>query len=253
MVLRSKTYFLLTFILFNLAACGGGSSSSSPASQQNPAPDPNNSNQEPVTTNEQPNTDSQGQYDLAQYLFPTDVVASIGDFSFTEKLYSQESGELVATLSRRFSNADGAEIEEYSFSDKIKLFEIKSTEIEETLLDLNNATRISARYANIGDTYMNADYTPPPSDPIGLSQNASCKLVNHLESFDLASAAGNFNLGSGDFEDVLEIDCVTSFISDDGQRSEHTSLKHYFVKGLGGIFSEGTVFLFGDVYIVDEY
>ena len=185
-----------------LSGCGGSSGSSDPEAPnaQEEEPQPTDSN---GSTPEEPNP-SQGEFDLSEYLFPRDARVANGDVSFTEEMYSQDSGELAFSIPRRFTHTDGSTINEYSFYDVIKTFFIDQTEIVETLLDLDGATRTSARFADVGDTYMNADYSPPESDPIGMDQNASCRVLEHLDTFDVSTADGDYTLASGVYSDVLK-------------------------------------------------
>ncbi len=237
---------LFTLAIGVMSGCGGSDTQTGPDVPSDVQPD---ENEDPSDNS----ADNRGQYDLAEYLFPEEVLASDGDVSFTEIHFAQDTGEPIMSIPRRFTNSDGVTINEFSFSERIKTFSVNQTSIEETLLDLDSAKRDSKRFVDIGDTYMNADYHPPESDPVDISQNASCKLIQHIDNFDMSTAGGNLNLASGVLNDVLKIDCVTSFLADDGQKSPHTTLTHYFAKGIGGIFSEGSVLLVGDVFIVEEY
>lgn len=230
-----------------LSACGGGSSSAPEAASGGggAADDGENSSADDSSSGD-------GTFDLSKYLFPSSVLSSGGQVSFVEKTYQvTESGvDLALTLNRSFSNNNGT-IEEYSSDELIKTFTVGDTLISETLITASDF-RTGKRFAQVGETFMDANSTPAPDSAFPVVQNASCVLDAHLDSFDLSTATGDYTLSSGVYEDVLRVQCVTSFVAN-GVKSPHTTLFNYLAKDVGTIFSEGNVFLLEDVYIVEEY
>ncbi|MDO6461812.1 hypothetical protein Q4485_13965 [Granulosicoccaceae sp. 1_MG-2023] len=243
----------LVFLLNSACGGSGGSGSSDDGNDQNSdAADSSGSGQNTGSDQSGSGNSAAGDtdgYDLAAYQFPLTARSTNGRVDFVERVYSQEDGSQIIPLERAFADNNGL-IDEYSTGERIKSFEITGTEIEETLYD-PDGFRTSSRYVEIGETYMDANVTTT-TDSFTLEQNASCELKAHYDSFDLSGVTGDYTLASGTYTDVLEVYCVTSFISG-GQKSPHTLLTSYFAKDIGVIFNVGTLFLFGDVYIVDEY
>ncbi len=256
----NSSMFKIGVAVVVIALASACSSSGSPNSDVADAPDSatvdENTDGGTQTTNPPSGNDNSvatsGEFDLSKYLFHDNVLTTGGQINFDEKIFNKDNagGDSVITLSRSFVNNNGT-IEEYSSDEKIKTFTISSTAINENLLDSANS-RTSSRYANIGDTYIDAVSTPPTNSPIAVEQNATCVLQEHLATFDLASATADIALASGVYDDVIRVQCVTSFISGT-TKSPHTTLNSYFAKGVGVIFNEGNVFLLEDVYIVEEY
>lgn len=244
---KSARSCVCTLVLSSLLVACGGSDSGNNSSGQITSPTGGTGGSGTGT-----GSGTQGQYDLSNYLFHADALSTNGDVSFSEQFYSQETGDSALTLTRRFSNAGEAVITEYSDGELIKTFNIGETAIVETLHDVDDAVRYTARYADIGDVFLDADHHPDESDLFGMGQNTRCELVTHLDQFNLGDAGGSYSLASGVVDDVLEVTCVTSFLSG-GTLSPHTNFKHYFARGIGVIYTEGTAFFLGAVYIVENY
>ncbi len=200
-------------------------------------------------------TDSAGLFDMADYTFHINTRTVGGSIAFTEKTYNKtliDQGPLIS-LPRSFTNNAGV-IEEAGFGINIKTFTITDTTIEERFLD-DGTLRTWTRFANIGDVYMDEDVQTGTTALFpGLSgpQNASCQLLEHLPTFDLSTATGEEMLASGSYQDVIKIRCITSNIVE-GQRVPHTDLVSYLAQDIGLLLSEGSVLLFGDQYIIEEY
>lgn len=251
--------FLLALSLFaSISACSGSDSNSE-------APDPSDvtdgsdvgqggsgGGSTPDNTTPDSQFPSSGTYDLSLYTFHRNVLSAGGQISFIEKIYGKNESEDGAFISLRrdFTNNNGT-IEESSSDALIKTFTVSSTAINENLLDSGDS-RESQRYANIGDVYLNANSTPDPSNPIAVEQNATCRLEEALDSFDLSTATADLMLASGVYEDVIRVFCVTGFVRG-GTVTPHTMLTSYFAKDIGLIFSEGEVLFLEDVYIIEEY
>ncbi len=233
MILNNKVTATLFALLLGLTltACGGGSSDSE--------------------TNTNTNTNTSNHYDFSKYLFHTNVLRSNGEVSFMEKFYTKETGEQVLTpLDRKFTSADGTFIKEFTSNEVIKTYKINDNDITETIIKAN-ASRSYKRFISVGDTILDADFTSALGDT-SINQNATCIVLEHFDSYDLATAAANYNLASGVYNDVLKLECITSFVSN-GIVSPHTKLRSYHAKNIGVIFAEGSLFFGGDVYITEEY
>jgi|GEM_PF-5115970 len=255
-----NTLKLTTFALMVAltTACGGsGSSSSSTASNDNDGGTGASESGGSASGGGGDETTGSGgavsgNYDLSEYIFPSAVLSNGGEVSFVEKSYSKDAATegFAISLDRSFSNNNG-DIDEYSSGELYRTHVIGNSQIVETFHD-PVMSRTSARYANIGDVYMDATTTAASGGIFAAEQNATCELEAHLDSFDLSTATGDQALTSGVYEDVLQVKCVTSFVAN-SVKSPHTTLTSYFAKGTGVIFNEGNVIILGDVYLVEEY
>lgn len=267
----SKTFaFLLFALLVSISGCSSSGGSSSPSEPNDNANENANTNGDANGENNQQNADPNQQetenqnntpidtsgYDFADYQFGSSVRTAGGEVSFADVIYGQtDENDSILRIQRRFANPTGNKIDEYSAGELVKSFVINSGSIDETLFDnTGTSTRQTLRYLNTpGMVYMDADSEASSNLLGGTSQNATCTFIQHLDSFDLSTATGDKALASGVFNDIIEAKCETGFVSPDGTKQPHTILTSYFAKDVGVIFSTGSLFLFGDVYIVHEY
>jgi len=119
---------------------------------------------------------------------------------------------------------------------------IKDTTIEETVhvQGASNIQRTLTRSINTGDVYLDS------VDENG--DSATCEVVKHFNSFDLANATGSFNLAAGMYNDVLQVNCVT--IADDSTLAD---FDQYFAKDFGLILTAGKLSVLGDIYLIPEF
>lgn len=252
---------LFSALLALLAACGGGGggeNDKAPTASEVDAPDGDTSDQSGSSdsdgstgvSTEAQCEQSESCLDLAAYLFPAAVLESGGRVDVTESMYSQDDGQLQFSLSRAYVENNGA-IDEYASGEIEKSQTITESQIEERFYDPEDS-RVSARFAAFGDVYMDADSEASASEDFSLQQNARCQLITEYAEFDLAGATGEHNLASGSYDQVIEVECVTSYIVD-GDIVPHTTLTSYFAKNTGLILSKGSVILLGDIYVVERY
>jgi len=259
-----KISILFTLVLF-LSACGGGSSSSDSSPDENDnTPDTSEDVNTDVTDNDNnnndddttPPTNTSGTYDLTEYLFHDNLDVVGGSISYAIESYDRTTGEQLyggIEVTEEFFKQDANTVVQRadSSSEPTHTYEIKPTTIIETVHGADDTTRTQTRFVSVGDTYLDADYLSSFGDN-SIDQNATCTVLDHLDSFNLATATGSFNLASGTYNDVLKVHCVTSFITN-GTYSPHTDLEHYFAKDIGIIFNAGEVILLGDAYIIPRF
>lgn len=185
-----------------------------------------------------------GQYDLVDYFFSESLSVVSNSVSYMVTFYNKSDGQQVAQYTDKFEKTFDDTI--YWTTDDIaaSTFVITPSSIEETIHSANDEFRISQRYVNVGSEYMNAT-----TDTLLAPQNATCEVIDHHPSVDLSTLTGTFPLATGIYNDVLEINCVTSFVIQ-GTTVPHTNLVHYFAKDVGVIFTEGELLGFGNVYMV---
>ena len=192
-----------------------------------------------------------GQYDLTTYLFHQNLDLVGGKVSYEIKLYSKVDGtdyfpSLMIEEEYEKVSEDTVIFKTNGSIEPENTFQIKDSTIQETVHTLENQTRDIQRFVDIGTKHLDAD-----GESILGAQNASCTLIEHLDSFDLRTATGSFNLASGVYDDVLHIQCITGLIVDDAV-VPHTDLHHYFANNFGPILTEGTILLLGEAYIVPQ-
>lgn len=223
-----KHIFIGHLLIILLSACGGGGSG---GGDTPPEGTPN------------------GQYDLVDYLFDKtlDVTSNIKTYQIS--VYAKSTGNLIFPFeyTEQFEKTLDNTIYWSTDGEAASTFVITASTIDETVHSANDAFRASQRFVDVGTEYMNASADLPPFG----TQNANCKLVKHHPSIDLSTLTDTFSLTSGIYNDVLEINCSTGFVIE-GQYGEHTNLTHYFVRDVGIVFSEGTVFFLGDVYFIPQ-
>lgn len=233
----SSTIVLLSL----LTACGGSSS-------QGGAVEASNGDGSSEAGNS-------GNFDLFEYLFPSEITDVGGLSSYLTRMYAKDTGEQL------LSGIETSEQYEKTAPDTIvfsvnntgepkNTFVVGADSIEETVHDLDNQKRTTQRFVNVGDTYLDANATVPMLGEID-EQNAKCSVIEHLATFDLGSATGSLSVASGTYNDVLHVQCQTGFIIN-GQVGTHTDLHSYFARGKGVIFNHGTLLLIGNVYIIPE-
>ena len=235
----SKFLFSLTVIF--LTACGGGGGGSSGNTDASGSDDSGDGSGD-LTTDE---------FDLTTYLFHQNLDLVGGRISYPVKLYSKGDGsELLSSIEKveeyEKTSEDTVVFSESSSSEPENTFRIGDATVQETVHGLDDQTRDIQRFINVGTKYMDADATTG----IG-TQNASCILIEHLDSFDLSTATGDFNLASGVYDDVLHVQCITGFVTNDTV-SAHTDIHHYFAKDIGLILNEGVMFLLGEIYVIPQ-
>jgi len=213
-----------------VTACGGGSGGGTTV--------------EPNTGNIPPVIDTSGQYDLVDYLFNETLSVTLNSVSYPSTFYNKADGVEVLQYTDKYEKTLDDTIVWSSDGTLNSTFVITPSTINETVHSANNALRTTQRFVNVGDVYMNANETTPIAP-----QNATCKVVNHHPSIDLGSLTGAFSLATGIYNDVLEVSCVTSFVIE-GTNAPHTTLTHYFSRGVGVVLTEGSVIFFGDVYLI---
>jgi hypothetical protein len=125
-----------------------------------------------------------------------------GGISYPVKLYSKGDGsELLSGIEKveeyEKTSEDTVVFSESSSSEPENTFRIGDATVRETVHALDDQTRDIQRFINVGTKYMDADAITG----IG-TQNASCILIEHLDSFDLSTATGGVNLASGVYNDV---------------------------------------------------
>ena len=216
---------LVTVIMFafTLAACGGSGGNSDNSSNSN---------------------GPSGQFDLVEYFFNETLSVVGNSVSYTVNLYNISDGQQVLQYTDKFEKTADNTI--YWTTDDLpaSTYVITPSTIDETIHSANDEFRESQRYVNVGTEYMNET-----TDTLLFPQNATCQVVDHHPTIDLTSLTGTFPLATGIYNDVLEINCVTSFVVQ-GTMQPHTNLTHYFARNVGVIFSEGLLFGLGNVYIV---
>ena len=212
-------------LLISLTACGGGGGGGAADTPVN-------------------NTTS-GQYDLVDYLFDQSLAITSNTVEYPVSVYDKTTGELSVEYTDHFEKTIDDTIVWTSSSEPASTYVITATSINETVHSANNSLRANQRFVDIGTEYMNANADLPP---LG-TQNARCSVTGHHATVDLASLTGAFSLVAGSYSDVLEINCITSFVVD-STLAEHTNLTHYYARDMGLIFTEGQLLFFGDVYII---
>ena len=185
-----------------------------------------------------------GQYDLVDYFFNETLSVPSNSISYMVTFYNTSDGSMVAQYTDKYEALSNANI--YWTSDGIPAgtFVITTSTIEETVHSADDDLRPSQRYVDVGTEYMNHD-----TDTILGDQNAACKVIAHHPTVDLSEKTGSFALATGIYNDVLEINCVTSIVVQ-GSNSPHTNLTHFFARDIGIIFSAGNLLFLGNVYIV---
>ena len=235
----SKFLFSLTVIF--LSACGGGGGGNSDTNGDSGI-DNSGGGSGNVTF---------GEYDLTTYLFHQNLDLLGGKISYLVKLYSKGDGEEISpsieTMEEYEKTSEDTVVFRVSTSSEPKnTFLIKDTTVQETVHALNNQTRDFQRFVEVGTKYIDADAITA----IG-TQNASCTLIEHLDSFDLSTATGGYNLASGVYDDVLHVQCITGFVTN-ATVVAHTDIHHYFAKDIGLILNEGIMILLGEIYIIPQ-
>jgi len=217
-------HLVIVIMLFpTLAACGGSGGKSDYSSTSN---------------------SPSGQYDLVEYLFNESLSVLSNSVSYTVTLYNTSNGLQVFQYTDKYEKTAGDTIFWTTDDTPASTFVITSSTIDETIHSANNELRISQRYVDVGTEYMNE-----ATDTLLGAQNATCQVIEHHPTIDLSTLTGAFPLATGIYNDVLEVKCITSFVVQ-GTLAPHTNLTHYFARGVGVIFTEGEVLLFGNVYFV---
>ncbi|WP_455220894.1 hypothetical protein [Kaarinaea lacus] len=221
--LRFGHLVIVIILALTLAACDGSGGNSDNFS----------------TTN-----DPSGQYDLVDYIFNESLSVLSNSVNYTVTLYDTSDGHQVFQYIEKFEKTADDTIYWTTDDTPASTFVITSSSIDETVHSANDELRISQRYVDVGTEYMNET-----TDTLVGAQNATCQVVNHHPTIDLSTLTGTFPLASGIYNDVLEVKCITGFVVQ-ATLAPHTNLTHYFAKGVGLIFTEGELLLFGNVYIV---
>jgi len=185
-----------------------------------------------------------GQYDLVDYLFNETLSVLSNSVSYTVTFYNISDGQQVLQYTDKFEKTADDTIYWTSNDVPAGTFVITPTTIDETVHSANDDLRISQRYVDVGTEYMNKT-----TDTLLGPQNASCQVVEHHSTIDLGTLTGIFPVATGIYNDVLQIECITGFVTQ-GAVAPHTILTHYFAKGAGLIFSQGQLLLLGNVYMV---
>jgi hypothetical protein len=221
--LRFAHLLVVIMLELTLSACGGsGDNTDNSSTANNPS----------------------GQYDLVDYLFNESLSVVSNSVSYMVTFYDTSDGHQVLQYTDKFEKTFDDTI--YWTTDDVaaSTFVITSSSIEETIHSANDEFRISQRYVNVGTEYMNET-----ADTLLAPQNATCQVIDHHPSIDLSTLTGAFPLAAGIYNDVLEVKCITGFVVQ-GTNVPHTNLTHYFAKGVGIIFTEGDLLLFGNVYLI---
>ena len=219
---------IVYFISSLLSGCGGGGGGEAPAAKTETPP-------------------PAGNYDLNDYIFHQDLRSTGGLISYPVSSYIKSDGSLAVSYNDRFERTTADTIVWQSSGSPASTFVITPSTIDETVHSAMDALRASQRFVDVGTKYMDATASLPP---IG-DQNARCTVLQHHDSIDLSTMTGSFSLASGIYNDVLEVNCITSFVVE-GQLGEHTNLRHYFAKNVGVVFTEGNMLFFGEVYIIPK-
>jgi len=216
---------LVTVIIlaFTLVACGGSGGNSDNSSTSN---------------------SPSGQFDLVDYYFSETLSVVANSVSYTVNLYDSLDGQQVFQDREKFEKTADDTILWTSDDMPASTFVITSATIEETLHSDNDELRILQRYVDVGTEYLNKTI-----DTLLGAQNTTCHVVDHHPTVDLSTLTGTYPLAAGIYNDVLEINCVTSFVIH-GTLQPHTNLTHYFARNVGVVFSEGLLFGLGNIYIV---
>ena len=231
-MIKIKHTFIAYLLINLLSACGGGSGNSGSGGGSNTGGEGGGSN---------------GQYDLTEYLFDKSLNVTSATKSYPVAIYAKSTGDLSIRYTDKFEKTFDDTI--YWTTDDVpsSTFVVTATTIEETVHSAEDSLRTLKRFADVGTKYMDAN---ADSGFFGI-QNARCTVIKHHDSIDLGTLTGTFTLVSGVYSDVLEINCVTGFVINN-EVAEHTNLTHYFVRDIGLVFSEGTLILFDEVYMVSE-
>ena len=237
----SFSIFLFSLTVIFLSACGGGGGGNSDTNGDS-GKDNSDGGSGDVTI---------GEYDLTTYLFHQNLDLVGGKISYLVKFYSKGDGAeifpSIETVEEYEKTSEDTIVFRVSTSSEPEnTFLIKDTTVQETVHTLENQTRDFQRFVEVGTKYMDADAITT----IG-TQNASCTLIEHLDSFDLSTATGNYNLASGVYDDVLHVQCITGFVAN-GTVVAHTNIHHYFAKDIGLIFNEGIMIFLGAIYIIPQ-
>ncbi len=210
-----------------LTACGGGGGNSGTPVDAKP-----------------PITDTSGQYDLQDYLFNESLSVTLSTVSYPVTFYGKADGVQTFQYTDRFVKTLDDTIAWTTDDAPSSTYKITTATIDETVHTANNAVRQMQRFVDVGDVYLNAN-----DETLFGTQNATCQVVDNLTSIDLSTLTGNFSLAAGIYNDVLKVSCVTGFVNQ-GTVLPHTTLTHYFARGVGVVLVEGSIILFGDVYII---
>ncbi len=253
---KAVNQFIFALLLLSMAACSsGGGGANDDADNSGSGDDTsmddngNNTGNDDSDDNTSVNT---GQFDLADYLFHDNTDTVGGSISYTLKVFSQETGNMILEDTEEVARINDNTIT-FTFAEQLnKSFIIGSSVIEEILHDLDDISRDTQRFVDIGTTYMDATNTSG-NDELMLTQNARCTVIEHLDSFDTSTATGMFALTSGVYQDVLNIRCITSFVSEDGTLAPHTDINHFFARGRGVIFQTGSALFIGETYFITEF
>lgn len=223
------TYLAILCISILLTACGGS--------------DNNNSGQQ---------FDTSGQYDMTEYLFHSNLDVVGGESVFTTLTYKQVDGTKTGfDLAEKMEKTADNLVKQTAAGSDQRSYLIKSDRLVETVHIANNETRDHKRFVDVGETYLDATQNNSSNND-ALTQRAVCKVIAHLDSFDLLTATGEHSLASGVYQDVLYVNCQTGFVVEK-QFSPHTNLDQYYAKDVGLIFSEGSIIFFGEVYLISEF
>ena len=194
-----------------------------------------------------PDAQAANEFDLSLYSFHANTQSIGGEISYVENYYDKASGSApIYSPSIMFKNTGlGIDKVATGLEGPSAQYRVLTDTIEENNPSFNDS-RTFDRFARLGDSYIDSVY-----EQIGVAE--TCALQRHLNSFDLSTATSPIIIANGVYEDVIQVYCDSSFITD-GASSPNYSWDRYYAKGVGLIFIDGDwVNLLGEIYAIPEY
>ncbi|MBL4709364.1 MAG: hypothetical protein JKY48_13085 [Flavobacteriales bacterium] len=217
---------------------------------------------------------SSGEFDLADYFFHNNLDMPGGSLTFEQRTFFQETGEefpfsITNQLVREGDTITLSASTQLPGTEEprvARVYTITSSTIERTFFNLDGEVGRSdsgQRFVDIGETYldMNTSTNFGTDEETGeeaiLLTNVKCSLVEHFDTFDLSLATGQFNLASGVFNDVVQINCVVRAIDPDTGEvivmGILTEIDQYFDRDVGTVFIDESIsFFLGATYTTIE-
>jgi len=191
--------------------------------------------------------DPLAEFDLSEYLFHNKLNADGGTAGYTENYFKKSENSSSAARYEYQYQRNGETIDVHSvglegIANQYTISEALINDVRPTMGD----ARSFQRYALIGDTYLDAEFS-------SVNVNESCVLSAFIEKFHLRSATGSLKLSNNSYSNVIKVRCVSEFTDRVTDRGNYR-WNVYYAKGIGPVFKDGNwENHLGQIYAIYDY
>lgn len=191
--------------------------------------------------------DPTGEFDLSEYLFHEQVSSETGSMGYTEKYYKKNE-DIAVVLQPEFRyirNGETIDVQSSGIDGLTYQYTVTDSAINEFHPTLDDS-RSYERYAQLGDTYLNAELT-------SVNVNETCVLSEFFETYHLSSATGKLKISNKTYDNVIKVRCRSEFTNRNENRTNYR-WNVYYAKDIGPVFKDGNWENYlGNIYAIYDY